>query len=346
MSDWFRTQNKAAIRERETQESNRLLYVAMTRAEEHLVLSYALGPKDKPREWSEPVSRIFDMASLEPDAPAQTIRTGEEGREFEVAVRSLTRTPAARAVESAGAFAIRTEEMARPEGIAPQESDITVTSLTLFADCPRRYYLARYLGWESEPKKAATGAMPSSELGRQVHALLASQRVESPEFEALHLAETFDRSELGRRVKKARRVEHELDFMFGIDEMIVRGQIDLWFEDRAGHVIVDYKTDDVGVHEVEARASAYKLQLRFYALAIERLAGQLPSEAWLHFLRPDVALRVDLRPSDLEDARRLVGKMAAAQRESRFPLEEGNHCLRCPFYRGKCPAGGRVEIEI
>src|SRR5207245_1558774 len=38
LSDWYRVQNKAAIRRREDEESNRLLYVAMTRAEEHLVL--------------------------------------------------------------------------------------------------------------------------------------------------------------------------------------------------------------------------------------------------------------------------------------------------------------------
>jgi ATP-dependent exoDNAse (exonuclease V) beta subunit len=345
LSDWFRTQNKAAIREREMQESNRLLYVAMTRAEEHLVLSYGLGPKDKAQQWAEPVCRVFDMASLEPDAPVRIVHAGCEGRQFEVAVRCLTRTPAALAAEGAAAFASRIEEMESPKAEAQQESDITVTSLTLFADCPRRYYLARYLGWESEQKKA-TATMPSAELGRQVHALLASQPVDSPEFEALHLAETFDRSELGRRVKKARRVEHELDFMFAIDEMIVRGQIDLWFEDRGGHVIVDYKTDDIGAQEVEARSTAYELQLRFYALAIEKLTGQVPAEAWLHFLRPDVALRVDLRRADLEDARRLVGEMAEAQRRSRFPLNEGTHCLRCPFYRGKCPAGTSREIKI
>jgi len=227
-----------------------------------------------------------------------------------------------------------------------QDSNITVTSLTLFADCPRRYYLARYLGWETGMQKApqtpsdeARTEMPSSELGRQVHALLASQAVPSPEFEALHLAATFERSELGRRAKKAKRVEHESDFMLAIDEMVVRGQIDLWFEERAGSVIVDYKTDDISAQDVESRAAAYKLQLRYYALAIEKLTGTVPAEAWLHFLRPDVALRVEITAAGLESARRLVRKMVSAQRSLQFPLKEGAHCLRCPFYRGKCPAG-------
>ncbi len=175
-----------------------------------------------------------------------------------------------------------------------------------------------------------------------MHSLLASQTVPSPDFEALHLAETFDRSELGRRAKKAKRVEHEFDFMFAIDEMVVRGQIDLWFEERGGHVIVDYKTDDIGAHEAEARASVYQLQLRYYALAIEKLTGVLPAEAWLHFLRPDVAVRVELTSAGLQAARRLVADLAAAQRSVTFPLKEGAHCMRCPFYRGKCPAGRLV----
>ena len=86
LSDWFRTQNKVAIRKREADESNRLLYVAMTRAEEHLLLSYALGEKDKPQQWAEPVSRVFGMASLELDAPPRMIRAGLPGREFAAAV--------------------------------------------------------------------------------------------------------------------------------------------------------------------------------------------------------------------------------------------------------------------
>ena len=74
LGDWFRTQNKIAINRREEHESNRLLYVAMTRAEEHLLLSYALGKKDKPQNWAEPVARVFDMAvGANPTHPAANL---------------------------------------------------------------------------------------------------------------------------------------------------------------------------------------------------------------------------------------------------------------------------------
>ena len=104
-------------------------------------------------------------------------------------------------------------------------------------------------------------------------------------------------------------------------------------------MIVDYKTDDIASNEAETRAQAYQLQLRYYALAMEKLTGVLPAEAWLHFLLPDVAIRVDLAPRDLNAAKQLVDDLIRAQRGSEFPLHEGTHCARCPFYRGKCPAG-------
>ena len=345
ISDWYRMRNKREIDEREEQESNRLLYVAMTRAEEHLVLSYALGPDDKPNNWAAPVHRVFEMDSVAVDAPARIIRKGRDGREFEAAVSVITRTPAAVALDKAGAFAAQLAELPAPAITGQEDSSVTVTGLTLFADCPRKYFLARYLGWErgpqADPLERESGepaSLPSTELGQQVHALLASQKVASPSFEAIHLAETFDRSELGRRAARARVVERELDFMFAIDEMVVRGQIDLWFEDRAGRVIVDYKTDDVARAAAEARSQAYQLQLRYYAMAIEKMTGALPTEAWLHFLRPDVAVRVDLSSASLAAAKRLVGDLASAQRTRRFPLHEGPHCHRCPFHRSQCPA--------
>ena len=345
LSDWYRVQNKAAIRRREDDESNRLLYVAMTRAEEHLVLSYALAEKDKAGQWAEPVARVFDMAHLELDAPARVVEAGLPGRPLNALVQLITRTPASVAVAGSAAPSRHIAELPPPHVSDQHEASVVVTSLTMFADCPRRYYLARYLGWEPRPQRPdhedaarASSQLSSSDLGRQVHALLASQPVDGPEFEALHLAETFDHSELGKRAKRAKRVERELDFMFALEGMIVRGQIDLWFEERAGSIIVDYKTDDVSSGDAHERAEAYKLQLRYYALAIQKVTGALPVEAWLHFLRPDVAVRVSLDHAALDGARKLVANLAAAQATLAFPLQTGPHCFRCPFYKGKCPA--------
>jgi CRISPR/Cas system-associated exonuclease Cas4 (RecB family) len=81
------------------------------------------------------------------------------------------------------------------------------------------------------------------------------------------------------------------------------------------------------------------LQLRLYALAIERFAGRAPDRAWLHFLRPNTLVEVDLEPSLLERPEQVVRDFVDAQSKMEFPLNEGERCRRCPFFRDLCPAG-------
>jgi CRISPR/Cas system-associated exonuclease Cas4 (RecB family) len=120
--------------------------------------------------------------------------------------------------------------------------------------------------------------------------------------------------------------------------VVLRGQIDLWFEEGGELILVDYKTDDVGPEEAVTRADSYALQLRLYALALERCAGRLPDRAYVCLLRPNVAVPIALSAPLVADAGDVVRAMRKAQSEMKFELQDGDHCLRCPFYRGLCPA--------
>ena len=71
--------------------------------------------------------------------------------------------------------------------------------------------------------------------------------------------------------------------------IIVRGQIDLWFEEAGELVIVDYKTD-----RDESGGDGYALQLRLYALALERYAGRRPNRAVLYYLRSNRIVEISL----------------------------------------------------
>jgi CRISPR/Cas system-associated exonuclease Cas4 (RecB family) len=124
-----------------------------------------------------------------------------------------------------------------------------------------------------------------------------------------------------------------------LDDLVIRGQIDLWFEEGRELVVADYKTDDVSAAEAQHRARDYELQLRLYALALERVAGRAPGRAWLHFLRPNTLVEVDLTPSLIESPEQTVRDFQEAQTTLDFPLSEGEHCQRCQFYRDLCPAG-------
>jgi ATP-dependent exoDNAse (exonuclease V) beta subunit len=335
--------------QREKQEANRLLYVAMTRAQERLVLSFALGKQAQP--WPEMIRKRLGLAWSETDATPLVYQPPR--REFRVTVLRTGRMPQPLAEPAATEPApAETVLPALPAAIARHDSFVPVTHVAQFEQCPRRYYLARYLGWPgrdtwkppvAEEQNDLLRDIDATVFGRQVHDLLAGIPVPDAVPEAHALAERFRESELGRRATRARQAHREFDLQFALEDMIVGGQIDLWFEDERGIIIVDYKTDDVSAGDVESRAASYAIQLQLYAIGLERFTGRLPSEAWLYFLRPSAAIPVPLVSLWLETARQAVRSLREAQDGQQFPLREDRHCWTCPYHRKACPAGRQVR---
>ncbi len=287
------------IQQQEEAEENRLLYVAMTRAQDRLILSYAQ------RKRSSSWQKLAELAIPESPAPPQ---------------------PSASAVlASDGAVEI----IDAPSVSCQYDSAVSATSVAIFQACPRKYYLSRYLRLETQPEGQGTGAI---ELGLEVHRGLAGETVAGAE--AGELIARFRESALGKRAEAAQRIEREFDFMIEIEDVIVRGQIDLWFEENGELVLADYKTD-----REEATASGYALQLQLYALALERYAGRRPDRALLCYLRSDRAIEISLRDEELAAARDAVRQLRDAQDRLEFPLKIGEQCGKCPFWRGICPAG-------
>jgi CRISPR/Cas system-associated exonuclease Cas4 (RecB family) len=234
--------------------------------------------------------------------------------------------------------------LARPALSDQHDSAAPVTSIQLFAQCPRRYYLGRYIGWDraSRPAQDHPEETPrdgsAAEFGTAVHALLAGEPAEGASAEALDLVQRFQASELGQRASRASRVEREFDFVMAIEDVVLRGQIDLWFEEAGELLLLDYKTDNVRPEDAPLRAAAYALQLRLYALALERITGRMPGRAYTCFLRLGQAIPIAMDKPFLEEAKKLVRLFREAQSSLRFDLREGEQCGRCPYYRGPCPA--------
>jgi ATP-dependent helicase/nuclease subunit A len=113
--------------------------------------------------------------------------------------------------------------------------------------------------------------------------------------------------------------EEDFDFMLEVEDVILYGRFDPWFE-RDGELIL------VG-------AGSGPLELRLQALALQRYVGRLPDRV----LSGDGEVSVSL--TDLKRAKNTVLEFLNAQNVSGFPLREGEHCRRCAFYRGLCPAG-------
>src|SRR5579883_1077509 len=302
----YRELAKLQAQEEEAEES-RLLYVAMTRAEDRLILSYA--ERSRPSRWMKLAASLEEIAAPALPPPGQAY--GE------------------------------CEPAARPIGVSEvhgqHDSAASVTSVALFDACPRKYYLSRYLGLEPEPDAFGAGAL---ELGVEVHRALAGEETRSPE--AVALAQRFQSSDLGRRAGRAQRAEREFDFLLPVEDMVLRGQIDLWFEEEGELILVDFKTD-----REESADGMYDLQLRLYALALERYAGRLPDRALLFYVRTGRTEEISLEGSRLEAARAAARALAAAQNDLRFPMKPGERCRRCGFLGGLCTPllGGHLALE-
>jgi len=300
----------------------------------------------QPKEWAKLVADKLQLP-LDSNRDELLTRKAPDGAPWTLRLLVTDRLPdlpvvgqALRPVNSED----NVELVSPPEVTGQQNSNATVTDLVAFANCPRQYYLGHYLGYEGRPRKPAeaeaeeVGGLSAGELGTQVHALLAGSPVPEPDEEALRLAGVFRHSPLARRLERANRVEREFDFLMAVEDLVIRGQVDLWFEEGGGLAIVDYKTDSVTAAEAHRRAQDHALQLRLYAMAVERFAGRAPDRAWLYFLRPNTVVEVDLTPSLLERPEQIVRDFEEAQSKLEFPLNEGERCHRCPFWRDLCPA--------
>jgi ATP-dependent exoDNAse (exonuclease V) beta subunit len=326
LDDSWQLRNSEELKEREKQEAHRLLYVAMTRAGEHLILSYSRG-KNKPSNWAKMVDALqpaVEISIFETDAEPPLFYASSTPKDNDVVT------------------------IDRPTIDGQYDSAVNVTSLAVFADCPRKYYLQRYVGWnggkassfdpEDLPEQDdydEDKAESAADLGSAVHEILAG-KPGSYSDEAQRLSSVFTTSDLGARAAAATRSAREWDFILDVEGTLVRGMVDLWFEENGEIIVVDYKTDKA-IH-----AEAYKPQLALYGLAIERAFWKRPSHAWLHFLRPNTLIEVPLDYS-VED---LLAKLRAAQDALQFDLNEGDRCRSCQFYRSLCPAGLSVSEEL
>lgn len=156
---------------------------------------------------------------------------------------------------------------------------------------------------------------------KQQLAALVRQELLTPEAATAvgtHQAEylvRFFASPLGRRLQANRlRVWREIPFSLGVsltelgdrlppeiaarggaDRVLVQGMIDCLLAAPWGLVLIDFKTDRVGLDEVKEAAGRYHTQMRLYAQAVNTIFRQRVAETWLVFLTPGENIPLDLQ---------------------------------------------------
>ncbi len=223
-------------------EQRRLFYVAMTRAQERLILSGAARLEKVPRPES--------LTPIDWIAPAF--------RELEgVAVRELAEPEATGQV-----IGIAPEAPSLPLGGPPAElvlapvaavASLSYSGLSLYERCGYRFYAERILGL-APVAAPSTGARAR---GVEIHARLAAG-----DFSGYGWNETF------ARVRAARDVRSEQSFALELGGTLLTGVFDVIASESDRLLVVDYKSDALRGRTPEAIvAEEYEVQRLIYALA-------------------------------------------------------------------------------
>jgi DNA helicase-2/ATP-dependent DNA helicase PcrA len=332
-------------RERHIAEERRLAYVAMTRAKDAFYFTSAVDYGfQRP---SRPSRFIGEALGREPSRLSARLQAFEELQRFQEAPNE-TDTP----LPALGADDILT---------------VSYSDIEDYRRCPLRYRFAHVLQIPVLPTPQMTYGLALHEAVKdylrrkrdgQKPTLAELQAV----FRAAWLAEGFispehesERFQAGlaalRRFHEQERsqpapdlVEQRFSFMLGNDRVV--GRWDRVDRTAEGAVVVDYKAGAVAEGSGRPqRAANQDLQLRLYALAHERMYGERPVQAALHFLETGERGVIAPTEDDLSVVRTLVTSTAARIRAREFaamPQRGLRTCQECPYHQ-ICPSSLTVR---
>ena len=118
------------------------------------------------------------------------------------------------------------------------------------------------------------------EIKLNIQKMLTDEKISMAEYKSVKAEDiyNFTKTDIGKMAADASakgKLKREQPFVFDVDGQLVQGIIDMYIVEEDGITIVDYKTDRVrfgkaGIEELKKR---YKIQLDYYAKAIEQITG-------------------------------------------------------------------------
>ena len=278
----------------------RLLYVATTRARDHLVLSMHRPDKRNANMDSTQIAELLEdhddlwqQVELQPQYQAQAM-----AQEAQSAAQS--RQPfdqSAHSVEAREEWQSRREITLNTQG---RPASVAATSL---AGTSKDESDAEIDSEDMQPSRRGRGGAP---LGRAVHAVLqtidletgdgiqntaraqaTAEGIPQRQSEIEELAQAAIDSDAVRRAVASGRYWREAHIAAPIGDGVLEGFIDLLFEEDGELVIVDYKTDAIDQNSTEYIANTrYREQAGSYALITEQVTGKRVKDVIFLFLRP------------------------------------------------------------
>ncbi len=170
-------------------EEKRILYVAMTRASDHLILSCTLPEKPNEHSWLAWICNAFGVPAsdtairVKEDVSRYDPNSGQSRSEpfqFEIPlIRSRSDIPSTASAEIEKTIPVTPPLYLEPLAVHTPIARFSATQLLGFKECPTKYHLTYVLGMPEEPKLAYdlepdeySERIKGTLLGRIVHTLL------------------------------------------------------------------------------------------------------------------------------------------------------------------------------
>ena len=361
--------------ERSAREHWRNLYVALTRAEEHLLLVGASYRTKRSGEiWLDPFPFLVDPDEI-PAEPGEE-RLVDLGGGAQMLVRRVAagedRELEAIGSRDAGDEAELEGELAPTDPQLPPARGgvISYTALTSWRRCPLRRRLEhelglRELGIAGTGEAAGEASEGARRFGIALHRALARldwKRAQAQPAAAIASAlaacglaedecawEMLDRlleSPLAGELAAARAHHAEREFRLRLGRHLIAGKIDLHGELPGEALIIDWKSGD---DPDDVFGSDYELQRRLYALAALS-APDAPERvrAASHYLESGETVVETFERSELKrlhrDLRAEIAGILEAQPQP-AAAEEQPFCAGCPGRERLCPVAGAAKAQ-
>jgi ATP-dependent helicase/nuclease subunit A len=317
---------------RDAMESKRLLYVAMTRAIDSLVIPTHEGIKDR-GTWHDWLKEAIASEGVKKSIPKKT-RARKSGAE------GLDSVDAYRPEAYSGGSAMR----------------LSVSQLDSYSVCPMQYYLKYVLGLPaSEVTRDEPERLEPNVYGSIVHAMLARATTDEDELASAARSECLAQGvsagekrmkEFIRDAREAIRLAgpkeiargaRELPFEIRAGESTISGTIDWLKPVRGGLEIVDYKTGTEKRTKLQSKAEQYEIQMQAYSLAAEQIAGKEVVATALVFPAAGEIVRREMTPARRRTAHDNIEAIVAGIEARDYEIKVKPPCEGCIYKRnGMC----------
>lgn len=343
----------------EQEELLRLLYVAMTRAEERLFLVSAL--EDKKLD-PESISTGLERKELVEKSWVEQLLSlfgGKKDGDEQGAIKVVAQNERSGARRELGIAKMIAVDDALAAAIAPLVNSkssgrrhFTASNLQEYLHCPRSYYYEQILGLPMEEQESSGLGqnLPANITGLIVHTALEKYTNDADAafngavnehvygqkaVKAKELFYSYIASPLYKELAACRERERELEFALYEDSgLVLHGVIDSLGKNQDGTwSIIDYKTGRAP--EPDEVPLGYVYQLAIYKEAAEKLFGYAVKECSLHYLQNLSEFKMPQDRDYFQEAMALCEKISNGAAEEDFPCRL-DYCCYCP-YAYMCP---------